>query len=224
MFTGIVQEMGKIVARYDKVSAAGDAVRFTLAAPSVAPKLAVGDSVACDGVCLTVETRVEGGFTACAIPETLAKTTLGLWAVGGFVNLESALTAAAPLGGHFVLGHVDGVCEVAEMRDLGEGGREVTVRLPEEFLPYCVYKGSITLAGVSLTIAAVEGDTVRVALIPHTLAATTLGFAAPGGRLNFEVDILAKHIERQLSLRASAGTTHASSQRNDRPLTRNAQD
>jgi riboflavin synthase len=200
MFTGIVQEMGKIVAR----SVAGDAVRFTVAAPLLAPKLSLGDSVSCDGVCLTVETVDASSFTVCAVPETLAKTTLNLWAVDGFVNLESALTASTPLGGHFVLGHVDGVCEVTEVRARGEadeGGREVTVRLPAEFLPYCVYKGSITLSGVSLTIAAIEGDLLRVALIPHTLEATTLGFAATRGRMNFEVDILAKHIERQLALR-----------------------
>ena len=208
MFTGIVQEMGKITARENVPAAAGHAVRFSVQAPRVAPKLSIGDSVSCDGVCLTVETLIstdgKAGFTACAIPETLAKTTLDLWAVGGFVNLESALTAATPMGGHFVLGHTDGVCEVVEVNDLGpnsEGGREVTVRLPAEFLPYCVYKGSITLSGVSLTIAAVEEDRVRVALIPHTLAETTLGFAAPRGRMNFEVDILAKHIERQLEAR-----------------------
>ena len=202
MFTGIVQEMGKIVAREDV--SAGHAVRFSVSAPATAPKLAVGDSVSCDGACLTVETLLDGGFTVCAVPETLAKTTLDLWAVGGFVNLEAALTAATPLGGHFVLGHVDGVCEVTEAREFGsaaESGRELTVRLPTEFLPYCVYKGSITLAGVSLTLAAVEGDTIRVALIPHTLEATTLGFARPRGRLNFEVDILAKHVERQLQAR-----------------------
>jgi riboflavin synthase alpha subunit len=222
MFTGIVQEMGKIVAR----SAAGDAMRFTIAAPALAPKLSVGDSVACDGVCLTVETLfkdpegrpppqgAEGepvGFTACAVPETLAKTTLSLWAVEGLVNLEPALTASSPLGGHFVLGHVDGVCEVTAIKNLGDGGREMTVRLPAEFLPFCVYKGSITLAGVSLTIAAVEDDLVRVALIPHTLGATTLGLAVPRGRLNFEADILAKHVERQLQAREARlqGSGHA---------------
>ena len=223
MFTGIVQEMGKIVARENVHATAGHAVRFTVSAPAVAPKLSIGDSVACDGACLTVETLVRStesakenatGFTVCAIPETLSKTTLDLWAVGGFINLESALTAQAPLGGHFVLGHVDGVCEVVSVNDLGDrssenGGREVTVRLPAEFLTYCVYKGSITLSGVSLTIAAVENDTVRVALIPHTLEVTTLGMAVPRGRVNFEVDILAKHIERQLSLRAAAGKVGA---------------
>jgi riboflavin synthase len=209
MFTGIVQEMGKIAARENVPAAAGHAVRFSVRAPVLSPKLSIGDSVACDGVCLTVETLISTGenspgFTVCAVPETLAKTTLDLWAVGGFVNLEAALTAATALGGHFVLGHTDGVCEVVEVKDLGphsEGGREVTVRLPREFVPYCVYKGSITLAGVSLTIAAVEEERVRVALIPHTLGATTLGFAAPGGRVNFEVDILAKHVERQLEAR-----------------------
>ena len=215
MFTGIVQEIGTVRARTVVAGAAaeaaantaGDAVRFGIAAPRLAPRLAVGDSVACDGVCLTVETLAADGFTVCAVPETLAKTTLNLWAEGGFVNLEAALTAATPLGGHFVLGHADGTCEVTAARDLGPGGesgRELEVRLPEEFVPYCVYKGSICLNGVSLTIAAVAGDRVRVALIPHTLEATTLKFATPGGKLNFEVDILAKHVERQLAARLGA--------------------
>jgi len=197
MFTGIVQEIGIVRARIPT----GNAMRFSIGAPAVAPKLSVGDSVSCDGVCLTVETLEPGGFTACAVPETLAKTTLDQWAAKDAVNLETALTANAPMGGHFVLGHVDGVCDVVEARDLGDGGRELTVRLPAEFLPFCVYKGSITLSGVSLTIAAVEDDRVRVALIPHTLAATTLGVRKAGDRLNFEADILAKHVERQLQAR-----------------------
>jgi riboflavin synthase len=199
MFTGIVQEVGKIAAR----SAAGEAVRFSVQA-ALANRLAIGDSVACDGVCLTVETLLPNGFTACAVPETLAKTTLDLWAPGGSVNLETAMTASTPLGGHFVLGHVDGVCDVVEAKPLGangESGLELTVRLPEAFTPYCVYKGSICLSGVSLTIAGLEDDRVRVALIPHTLESTTLKHAAPGRKLNFEVDILAKHVERQLAAR-----------------------
>lgn len=203
MFTGIVQEIGTIRGR----SPAGKAVRFTFEAPRLAPALAIGDSVACDGVCLTVETQVPGGFTACAVPETLEKTTLNLWTVGDRVNLEGALTASTPLGGHFVLGHVDGTCDVTRVRDLGDGGRELEVRIPSAFVACCVYKGSITLAGVSLTIAAVEGDRVRVALIPHTLEATTLKSAAIGGTLNFEVDIIAKHVERQLAARFGADGT-----------------
>ncbi|HLU69819.1 MAG TPA: riboflavin synthase [Fibrobacteria bacterium] len=205
MFTGIVQEIGTIRGRVP----AGNAVRFVFDAPRLAPSLAVGDSVACEGVCLTVETLVPGGFTACAVPETLGKTTLKDWGAGGAVNLEGALTAATPLGGHFVLGHVDGTCEVTRVRELGDGGRELDVKIPADFVACCVYKGSITLAGVSLTIAAVEGDRVRVALIPHTLDATTLKSAVPGGRLNFEVDIIAKHVERQLAARFGAGKAPA---------------
>lgn len=208
MFTGIVQEIGTVRARTTVAGATEDAIRFGIAAPRLAPRLAVGDSVACDGVCLTVETQSADGFTVCAVPETLAKTTLNQWAEGGFVNLETALTAATPLGGHFVLGHADGVCTVTAARDLGPdgtSGRELEVRLPQEFMPYCVYKGSICLNGVSLTIAAVAGNCVRVALIPHTLEATTLKSAAPGSTLNFEVDILAKHVERQLAARLSDG-------------------
>jgi|GEM_PF-162023 len=225
MFTGIVQELGTI--RDRQSAGAGGALRFAIDAPRLAPGLAVGDSVCCDGVCLTVETLYKDpesnpappgtewepiGFTACAIPETLSKTTLGSWAVGDPVNLEGALTASTPLGGHFVLGHVDGTCEVTAVREVGGGGdsgREVEVRLPDAFRAYCVYKGSICLSGVSLTIAAAdasrEGDArLRVALIPHTVEVTSLKRAAPGTRLNFEVDIIAKHVERQLAVRFGA--------------------
>ncbi len=193
MFTGIVQETGRVRG----LSPLGGAVRFTISAPGLSSRLAVGDSVACDGVCLTVERLERDGFTVCAVPETLARTTLGHLAMGSALNLESALTPTTPMGGHFVHGHVDGTCEVIEIRPLGDGeGREVTVRLPGPFARYCVYKGSICLSGVSLTIAAVEGSSVRVALIPHTLSATTLGNATVGDLLNFEVDILAKYVER----------------------------
>lgn len=207
MFTGIVQELGTI--RNRQSAGAGDALRFSIDAPRLAPGLAIGDSVCCDGVCLTVETLYTGGFTACAIPETLSKTTLGTWVIGDAVNLEAALTASTPLGGHFVLGHVDGTCEVTDVRELGESGREVEVRLPDEFKAYCVYKGSICLSGVSLTIAAADADRayVRVALIPHTVEVTTLKRAVPGARLNFEVDIIAKHVERQLAARFGATGT-----------------
>jgi riboflavin synthase len=208
MFTGIVQEKGTV----RDCDPAGKAVRFVFDAPLLAPKLAVGDSVACDGVCLTVE-RLEPlekggparGFSACAVPETLARTTLGAWNAGVSVNLEPALTPSTPMGGHFVLGHVDGVCEVIEARALGAGeGRELRLRPPAECLRYCARKGSLTLAGVSLTIASVEADSVRVAIIPHTLAATTLGSAKAGDRLNFEADILAKYAERLLGTGAAA--------------------
>ncbi len=201
MFTGIVQEIGTVRARAPR----DGSVRFSLRAPGIAPRLAVGDSVACEGVCLTVESLEPQGFAATAVPETLARTTLGDWEPGTRVNLEASLTPATPMGGHFVLGHADGLCEVAEIRDLGEGGgRELSLRIPGGFRRYCAYKGSIALAGVSLTVAALEDEGVRIAVIPHTLAATTLGGAKAGDRLNFEADVLAKYVER-ITQAAQAG-------------------
>lgn len=196
MFTGIVQELGEV----REVVPTGKAVRFSFKAPLLAEKLQVGDSIACDGACLTVEQRGDGEFSVSAVPETLAKTALGEWKTGARINLEPALTLQTPLGGHFMMGHVDGVCEVVAVQNLEKGeGREITVRLPQEFLRYCVYKGSLALAGISLTLASVDGDLLRFAIIPHTLDVTNLGDAKVGTRLNFEVDILAKHVERQLA-------------------------
>ena len=193
MFTGIVQETGSVRGR----EPAGKAVRFTIDAPVTAPRLAVGDSVACDGVCLTVERGDATSFSVCAVPETLARTTLGGWKAGTRINLEPALTPATPLGGHFVLGHADGTCTVAEVRTLGEGeGRELRLAIPAEFRRYFAYKGSVTLSGVSLTVAALEADGIRIAVIPHTLSATTLGSVREGDTLNFEADVLAKYVER----------------------------
>ena len=201
MFTGIVTELGEILERVP----VGKGVRFKIKAPKLSKALKVGDSVACDGVCLTVEKSTASGFSVCAVPETLSKTTLGFWKTGNGVNLESALTAAIPMGGHFVLGHVDGVCEVTAIRSFGNEGREISVRMPKEFLSYCVYKGSLCLSGISLTIASVDKDILRFAIIPHTLEITNLGKAKVGTKLNFEVDILAKYVERQLALRGSGG-------------------
>jgi riboflavin synthase len=201
MFTGIVQEVGTV---RDRIPV-GDAVRFVIEAPLLAPKLGIGDSIACEGVCLTVEelepvsaaATSASRFIARAVPETLARTTLGMWKSGTPVNLEISLTPSTPMGGHFVLGHTDGVGEVIEVRTLAEGGgREITVRLPENFARYCAYKGSIAFGGVSLTLAAVDRDSVRIAVIPHTLSVTTLGNLKTGDRLNFEADILAKYVER----------------------------
>ena len=202
MFTGIVQELGEV----REIVPAGEAVRFSLKAPLLSPRLKIGDSVACDGACLTVETSGDGMFSVCAVPETLSKTALGVWKTGSRVNLEPAVTLQTSLGGHFMLGHVDGVCEVVAIENLEKGeGREITVRLPAEFLPYCVYKGSLTLSGISLTIASIENDLLRFAIIPHTLEVTNLSDAKVGTALNFEVDILAKYVERQLA--RSSGIT-----------------
>jgi riboflavin synthase len=174
-------------------------MRFTLEAPALLGELAVGDSVACEGVCLTVETLTPTGFTVCAVAETLALTNLASWRVGTSVNLEPALKAGSPLGGHFVLGHVDGVATSMGFKPLPEGGGEWFVRLPDALMRYCVSKGSVALCGTSLTIAGIEGSILRIALIPHTLAHTTLGQKRDGDRINVEVDVLAKHIERLLS-------------------------
>lgn len=213
MFTGIVEEVGAIGERIPQ----GAAIRFRIRAPGIARSLKVGDSVACDGVCLTAETVAPDGFTATAVPETLARTTLASARGGDRLNLEAALKAGSPMGGHIVQGHVDGIAEVAGWKALQgsdgrEAGKELTVRIPAAFARYCVEKGSFALHGVSLTIAAKEGDTLRFALVPHTLAATNLGDKAPGDRLNFEVDILGKYVESLLgrtAARAEAGPARA---------------
>ena len=203
MFTGIVEEVGNIAERIPQ----GAAIRFRMRAPGIAKALKIGDSVACDGVCLTAETVSPEGFTATAVPETLARTTLASARAGDRMNLEAALKAGSPLGGHIVQGHVDGQAEVVAWKSLQgsdgrDAGKELTVRVPGEFARYCVEKGSFALHGASLTIAAKAGDTLRFALVPHTLTATNLGAKAPGDRLNFEVDILGKYVESLLAAAA----------------------
>ena len=195
MFTGIIEEVGVIRERIP----AGPALRFRLTAPKVVNGLKPGDSVACNGVCLTAEEIFPDGFTATAVPETLRRTALGSIALGDAVNLEAALKAGAPMGGHIVQGHVDGVGEVAGWKDLPDGsGRELSVLIPEAFTRYCVEKGSIALHGVSLTIAGIEGTRIRIALVPHTLAHTNLGRMRAGETLNFEVDLVGKYVEKLL--------------------------
>ena len=191
MFTGIVRELGRVV------EATGDdaGLRLRVAAPATAQTAAVGDSVAVAGVCLTAE-AVEGDeLRFHAVRETLERTTLGRLSAGDAVNVEPALRAGEPLGGHIVQGHVDAVGAVRSVEPDGEGAR-VVIEAPAQVLRYCVEKGSITVDGVSLTVAALDGDAFTVALVPHTLAVTTLGRAAPGDRINLEVDVLAKYVER----------------------------
>lgn len=195
MFTGIVEEVGTI---RDRIPA-GPALRFRLSAPGVAKGLKPGDSVACNGVCLTAEEIFPDGFSATAVPETLSRTTLGAASLGDAVNLEAALRAGSPMGGHIVQGHVDGVGEVLGWRELAGGaGRELSLRIPGAFTRYCVEKGSIALHGVSLTIADIESDVIRIALVPHTLTHTNLGGMKPGANVNFEVDLVGKYVEKLL--------------------------
>ncbi|MBX5473562.1 MAG: riboflavin synthase [Thermoleophilia bacterium] len=194
MFTGIVRERGAVVA----VHGGEDGIRLEVEAPACAAGAAVGDSIALDGVCLTVVERDGGRLAFEAVPETLRRTALGRLEAGDEVNVEPALRAGDPLGGHVVQGHVDGVGRVRTVEPEGEG-RRVWVDAPDAVLRYCVEKGSIALAGVSLTVAAVDADGFAVALVPHTLAATTLGALAPGDEVNLEVDVLAKYVERLLA-------------------------
>jgi riboflavin synthase len=196
VFTGIVRELGRVV----DVSGGDDGVRLQVAAPTTASTTAVGDSVAIGGVCLTAEAVEDGAIRFHAVPETLRRTTLGGAAPGDEVNVEPALRAGEPLGGHLVQGHVDGVGTVRSVESEGEGAR-VVVDAPPDVLRYCVEKGSITVDGVSLTVAALEEGTFTVALVPHTLAATTLGAVEPGAAVNLEVDVLAKYVERLVAPR-----------------------
>jgi riboflavin synthase len=194
VFTGLVQGQGEVAA----VEPTDDGARLAVRTPLTA-ELAPGDSVAVNGVCLTA-TRIEHGvFHADVMHETLRRSSLGDAAPGGTVNLELPLRATDRLGGHVVQGHVDGVGVV---RAISEDGfsRRVEIEAPADVLRYVVEKGSIAVDGVSLTVAALDEDGFAVALIPETLERTSLGAAAPGTRVNLEVDVLAKYVER-LTLR-----------------------
>ena len=180
MFTGIVRERAK-VASFDR----GRLVVESSLDPTI------GDSVSVDGVCLTVAERTNGTLAFDVMPETLQRAKT----FGVEVNLETALRAGDPLGGHYVQGHVDGVGRVRTVEAEGDSSR-VTIEAPADVLRYTVEKGSITLDGVSLTITALTEDTFEVALVRHTLDATTLGSLAPGDEVNIEVDVLAKYVER----------------------------
>jgi riboflavin synthase len=188
MFTGLVQDLGTITA----VDAGDAGVRLTVATPL---ELSEGDSIAVNGVCLTAVTLDDGSFTADVMHETLRRSSLAGLAPGDRVNLELPLRAADRLGGHFVQGHVDGLGAVEQVREDGFA-RVVAIAVPVELLRYVVEKGSIAVDGVSLTVAAVGEDFLEVSLIPETLERTILGNAVPGQRVNLEVDVLAKYIER----------------------------
>ncbi len=184
MFSGIVRERGRVVS-----CEGGRLVVETSVGASL------GDSVAIDGVCLTVVGGDASTLAFDVVPETLSRTTLGRLRPGAEVNVEPALRAGEPLGGHYVQGHVDGVGRVRSVEPEGQGAR-MWVQAPPSVLRYCVEKGSICVSGVSLTVAAVDHDAFCVALVPHTLAVTTLASLRPGDEVNLEADILAKYVER----------------------------
>lgn len=201
MFTGIVEELGEIVRVTDT---GGDSALVAVRGPLVTSDARHGDSIAVNGVCLTVVDATDGVFTADVMGETLRRSALGALRAGDPVNLERAAALNSRLGGHIVQGHVDGVGEIVA-REPAEQWETVRFRLPAELARYVVEKGSITIDGVSLTVAAVGDDWFTVGLIPTTLKLTTLGAKGVGDPVNLEVDVLAKYVERLLGDRVGGG-------------------
>lgn len=211
MFTGIVEELGRVV----RLETIEDCARLTVEAPTVTQDASLGDSISVNGCCLTVAAMHRSTFTADLMAETLTRTTLGSQAPGDPVNLERALRATDRLGGHIVQGHVDATAEVLD-RSHGEHWDLLRVGLPQEIARYVAVKGSVALDGVSLTVVDVEdaqhnapdasptpgaGASLSVGLIPETLRRTTLGTRRPGERVNLEVDVMAKYAARLLGAR-----------------------
>lgn len=190
MFTGLIQDVGRL----DAVEAGGEGARMRIAT-RLAAEIAIGDSIAVNGVCLTATAKGADGFETDAMNQTLGVTALGGLEVGDRVNLELAMRASDRLGGHIVQGHADGSGEVVSVADDGFAKR-LRVALSPELARYVIDKGSIALDGVSLTAAAVGDDWVEVSLIPETLERTTLGEAEPGRKINVECDVVAKYVER----------------------------
>ncbi|HEY7398140.1 MAG TPA: riboflavin synthase [Gaiellaceae bacterium] len=194
MFTGLIREVGRVAA----IDGGADGVRLTIEAPETARAAQLGDSVALSGVCLTVVDRTDGRLAFDAVPETLARSSLQTLEPGSRVNVEPALRAGEPLGGHYVQGHVDGVGEVRSVAPEGDG-RRIWFDAPPELMRYVVEKGSVAVEGTSLTVADLDDVGFAVALIPHTLGETTLGDLEPGDRVNLEADVLAKYVEKLLA-------------------------
>lgn len=195
MFTGIVTDLGTVRA----ITKAGD-TRFELDTAYDTGTIAIGASIACSGVCLTVIDKGPGWFAVEASAETLACTTLGEWRPGSPVNLERPLTAGAEMGGHIVSGHVDGVARVADRVPEGDSFRFV-LEAPAALRKYIAPKGSVALDGISMTVNEVEDGRFGVNVIPHTQKMTTFGALEPGGRMNLEVDMLARYVDRLLACR-----------------------
>jgi len=191
VFTGIVRELGLVV----EAEEAGGGRALSVRAPATAARARVGDSVAINGCCLTATEIADGTMRFHAVPETIARSTLGTLEPDEEVNVEPAIRAGEELGGHYVQGHVDAVGRIRSVDAEGQGLR-VVVEAPDAVLRYCVEKGSVTVEGVSLTVAEVADDAFAVALVPHTLEATTLSAIQPGLAVNLEADVLAKYVER----------------------------
>jgi riboflavin synthase len=204
MFTGIIQSVGKIVA----LDAGGGDARVRIACGKLdMSEVNTGDSIAVSGVCLTVVEHSAAGFTADVSGETLNRTTLGRLRTGDAVNLEKALTLSSPLGGHLVSGHVDGVGVVVNRREVARSV-QFRIRAPEALAKYIAEKGSVCVDGVSLTVNAIHGAEFEVNIVPHTLAETTLGTIKEDSKVNLEVDVVARYLERLIlgKLAAQSGS------------------
>ena len=197
MFTGIVEELGKI----QKIETRSSGMRFTISAKLVMDDLNIGDSISINGVCLTVTEKKEKEFSLDLVPETLNKSNLGELIEGNYVNLERAMQASDRFGGHILQGHVETLGVILDKQQQ-EDNAVISVGLDPEWMRYCIPKGSIALDGISLTIANLEANIVEISLIPHTLENTTLGLKSKSDTLNIETDIIGKYVERLLSFDA----------------------
>ncbi|MEN9953541.1 MAG: hypothetical protein RL028_143 [Actinomycetota bacterium] len=196
MFTGIIEELGKVSA----IEKQPDAIRLTISCGKVLSDLKRGDSISCSGTCLTAMEIDGTSFTADVMLETLKRSSLSEVKVGDVINLERAMQHETRFGGHIVQGHVDGVGEIIS-REKSDNWDWVRVRIPADLMKYVVMKGSITIDGISLTVNELGDDHIAVSLIPETLEVTTLGYKHPGDKVNVEADVLAKHIERLLQFK-----------------------
>jgi len=197
MFTGLVEECGRVAA----LDPIGDGIRLRISASTVLDDIEMGASIAVNGVCLTVVEFDDDGFAVDAVPETMDRTSLGALDVDSPVNLERSVRASDRLGGHIVQGHVDATTSILNIESYDDGSWRYHFALEHDVAPYVVEKGSITIDGISLTVASLEEDTFSIAIIPHTAEVTTLGSKEVGALVNLEVDVLAKYVERQLAHR-----------------------
>jgi riboflavin synthase len=211
MFTGLIEATGRIVSIVPSAHAAGP-VRLTVSAPGMASRLRTGDSIAVSGVCLTALDISSAEFSADLAAETVQRTKLARLEPGAVVNLELPTPAGSPMGGHVVQGHVDGVGELLSLEaidplDKARSDWRLRVRVPTEISKYVAAQGSITVEGISLTVADVTGDVVSIAIIPHTYGATSLHTLGAGSPVNIEVDVLAKYAEKQMAGRSGWSLT-----------------
>lgn len=191
MFTGLVETVGAI----ERLTTEGANRRIRVKAPGLREGLAVGDSIAHNGVCLTVETLFPEGYDVVAVAETLSVTTLGDLRANDHVNLERALLPTTRMGGHWVQGHIDGIAKIVR-GTVRQGSTCWSLRIPKDLAKYCIARGSIALDGISLTLSSVQGDLVEVNIIPHTAKATIISEWKSGAKVNVEVDLLAKYLEK----------------------------